>query len=167
MKTPVLFSLIFLFSLSALQAQSQNEFFEKQLKYSHDTENWYPSLSVAVDGLTAEQANWKDDSENHSIGQLLSHLTFWNGRLLESMQGGTPPNFNGNNDETFDAFDEVGLELQIQDLDSIMTAMEKKTAEMTPKEIEGWGETLANIASHNAYHIGQIVFIRKQNGWWR
>ena len=41
-----------------------------QLRYSHNKANWYAPMSAAVSGLTAKQANWKDSTANHSIGQL-------------------------------------------------------------------------------------------------
>jgi hypothetical protein len=30
-----------------------------------------------------------------------------------------------------------------------------------------WSSSIANMCSHNAYHTGQIVYIRKKNGWWQ
>ena len=32
--------------------------------------------------------------------------------------------------------------------------------------IKEWSSSVANISTHNAYHTGQIVYIRKRNGWW-
>jgi hypothetical protein len=32
--------------------------------------------------------------------------------------------------------------------------------------LEQWAPIIARIGTHNAYHIGQIVFIRKTQGWW-
>ena len=41
-----------------------------QLKSTHTEKDWFVTVNVAVDGLTAEQANWTDGHGNHSIGQL-------------------------------------------------------------------------------------------------
>jgi hypothetical protein len=29
-----------------------------------------------------------------------------------------------------------------------------------------WYSTIAHIGTHNAYHTGQILYIRKMKGWW-
>ena len=150
-----------------LKAQEIQPLLEQNIKYSHNEENWYPSITVAVSGLTADQANWKDDSENHSIAQLVSHLVYWNGRMLKSMKGEEVPPFDGNNDATFTAFTQEEFEEMTKELDEILTGIEEVTREFNEEQMKGWAPSLANIASHNAYHTGQMVFIRKQNGWWR
>jgi hypothetical protein len=48
----------------------------EQLKNSYTKKDWYVPLAAAVEGLTAGQANWSDSTDNHSIGQIVSHLTF-------------------------------------------------------------------------------------------
>ena len=52
----------------------------EQLKTTHNVKEWFVPANVAVEGLTAEQANWKDKAGNHSVGQLTYHLVFWNSR---------------------------------------------------------------------------------------
>src|SRR4028119_2129220 len=77
----------------------------EQLRYTHTKKDWYVPLADAVAGLTAEQANWSDSTDNHSIGQTVSHLAFWNERVLIAFQGHKPPAYNDNNQETFTRFD--------------------------------------------------------------
>lgn len=137
-----------------------------QLKYSHNKANWYAPMNTAVAGLTAEQANWKDSTANHSIGQLVSHLIFWNERNLIAFEGGKAPDFSGNNEETFTRFDPANWEKAVARLDSVESKLEDVFAKATDEQAEKWAETAANIASHNAYHTGQIIYIRKHKGWW-
>lgn len=172
MKTskPNLYLLISIFILgisSHLRGQEMNSFLTKQLEYSHSNENWFPPIAIAVEGLDASQASWKDESGNHSISQLVSHLVFWNERILMSMQEKQVPSFTEDNAVTFNKFtDQEWSELTIK-LDEILSQIEEETQKLAQEKLEGWSETIANIASHNAYHTGQIVFIRKQKGWWR
>lgn len=42
----------------------------------HDEENWFVPMTRALDGLTAEQAAWRDESTNNSIWQNVNHLSF-------------------------------------------------------------------------------------------
>ncbi len=114
----------------------------EQLKTTHDNKDWFVPGNIAVEGLTPEQASWTDGKGNHSIGQLANHLVFWNSQVLAKFKGETPPKFNGDNDETFNSFD-------------------------TKK----WNETvkllaIAHVGMHNAYHIGQIIYIRRLQGSW-
>ena len=51
-----------------------------QLKSTHVNSEWFVTSRVALDGVSAEQAKWKDAKGNHSIGQLAYHLLFWNSR---------------------------------------------------------------------------------------
>jgi hypothetical protein len=137
-----------------------------QLKNSHNNKNWYAPMNAAVEGLTAEQANWKDSTANHSIGQLVSHLIFWNERNLIFFQGEKAPDFSGNNEETFTRFDPADWAKAVSRLDSIESKLEEFFSNATDEQLQKWAPTAANIASHNAYHTGQIIYIRKHKGWW-
>ena len=138
----------------------------QQLKNTHAHEDWFAPVSKSVAGLTADQANWKDSTENHSIGQLVAHLTFWNKRNLMTFAGKENPDFDGNNDNTFRLLTSEEWTSSVASLDSIQTALEKIVETASDSQLNEWSGTLANIASHNAYHTGQIVYIRKQHGWW-
>ncbi len=144
-----------------------NSFLDKQLKYAHSNENWFAPVNVATKGLSADQANWHDGTENHSIAQIVFHLVFWNDRLLQDIQGIQVPNFTDDNKVTFSEISEEDWAGMIMKLDQILTDIEDETRKLEDKQLKEWSETLANIAAHNAYHTGQIVYIRKQKGWWR
>ncbi|EAZ80966.1 DinB family protein [Algoriphagus machipongonensis] len=167
MKTLFSFAIIFLAGVIPTFSQTTNDFLVKQLEYSHSSENWFAPINVATEGINATQANWHDESENHSIAQLVSHLVFWNDRLLQAIKGNPAPQFEGDNEETFSEISEDEWTNMVEKLDQIMNEIEVETKKLEGKQLEGWSETLANIAAHNAYHTGQIVYIRKQNNWWR
>src|SRR5690349_3169896 len=77
----------------------------EQLKTTHNEKDWFVPANVAVEGLTAEQASWRDKSGNHSVGQLANHLVFWNTEQLAKFKGEPAPKFSGDNNETFNNFD--------------------------------------------------------------
>ena len=62
----------------------------KQLKETHNEEAWFVPVKVAIEGLTSEQAAWKDATDNHSIAQLENHLIFWNKQQLAKFKGENP-----------------------------------------------------------------------------
>src|SRR5258706_15954913 len=82
----------------------------RQLKTTHTQKDWFVPANIAVEGLTAKQAMWTDGSGNHSVGQLANHLAFWNERSLKSFKNEPKDKFSGNNDETFNSFDEKSWE---------------------------------------------------------
>lgn len=94
------------------------------------------------------------------------HLIFWNERNPIVFQGGKAPDFTGNNGETFTRFNPANWEKPVARLDSVESSLEDVFAKATDEQAEKWAETAANIASHNAYHTGQIIYIRKHKGWW-
>ena len=47
------------------------------LKITHNKAEWFAPLNIAIDGLTADQANWKEKGVDHSIAELTTHLIFW------------------------------------------------------------------------------------------
>jgi hypothetical protein len=86
--------------------------------------DWFVPIDVAVEGLTAEQASWKDGSGNHSVGQLTNHLLFWNRRELAKFMGEPEEKFRGNNDETFNNFDTKKRNDTVKQLDQVMVELE-------------------------------------------
>src|SRR4029077_8510827 len=46
----------------------------EQLRSTHNKKEWFVDAMTAVNGLTPEQASWRDGKGNHSAGQLTYHL---------------------------------------------------------------------------------------------
>jgi len=166
MKT--LLAILLSLSLSAAFGQDQGlkELLTEQLKNSHNEKNWFVPPNVAVQGITAEQAMWTDGSGNHSVGQLAYHLAFWNERTLKGFKGEKNVSFDGDNTETFDKFDSKQWEDVKKRLDNVMTELEKIVQNASDKQLKEWSSTLMNISAHNAYHTGQMIFVRKLQGSW-
>jgi uncharacterized damage-inducible protein DinB len=138
----------------------------EQLRTTHDQKDWFVPIDVAVEGLTAEQATWKDTSGNHSVGQLTNHLLFWNARELAKFKGEAEKKFSGNNDETFNDFDTKKWNDTVKQLDQVMTELEKLVENVDEQKLQAWAPEIARIGTHNAYHVGQIVFVRRLQGSW-
>jgi uncharacterized damage-inducible protein DinB len=138
----------------------------EQLHTTHDVKDWFVPVNIALDGITPEQAKWKDGSGNHSIGQLAGHLVFWNLQQLMKFKKLPAPSFDGNNDETFNNFDSTNWQATAKRLDSVLTAIEKEVENADDAKLQSWYNNLAHIGTHNAYHTGQIIYIRKLQGSW-
>jgi len=165
--------LMFSFHLPA-HAQAQNQqrpatlrsLLLQELHTTHNQADWFVPISVAVDGLTAEQASWQPPNGGHSAGQLTYHLLFWNRRNLAKFKGDPQGQYSGNNDETFDKFDNKQWADIVNQLDQVMGALEKLVDTADEQQLAKWAPTIGNICTHNAYHVGQIVYVRKLQGSW-
>lgn len=167
MKTFFTVTLCFLFFLGHAQESSNKTLLLDHLKESHSNNNWFVAVNSSLKNLTAEQAVWTDGKGNHSAGQLAHHLLFWNERILKGFKGEKVDEFKGNNTETFDQFDAKQWADVVARLDKVLTELETLVQNATEKQLTEWAPTLVNVSAHNAYHTGQIVVVRKQQGSWK
>ena len=145
-----------------------------QLHSSHDKAEWFVPVNTAIAGLTPEQAKWIptnaagkiDTNANHSVGMLTYHLWFWNAQALAKLKKESVPKAPDNNDETFNDFNAASWTKTVKDLDQVMTSLEDLVAHASDADLAKWAPTFANISTHNAYHTGQILYVRKLQGSW-
>ena len=146
----------------------------EQLRSSHNKAEWFTPVNTAVAGMSPEQASWIPRNaagkvapeNNHSVGMLTAHLVFWNERSLQQLRGEKPGQFSGNNDETFNKFDAKSWADIVSRLDKVMTGFEEWTEHATDADLAKAATTLAHVGTHNAYHTGQILYVRKLQGSW-
>jgi len=122
--------------------------------------------SVAVAGLTVDQAKWSPGKGQHAVGQLAYHRWFWDERALEGFNGAKPPAFTGNNDETFDNFNAAQWDDMVKKLNQVMSDWEKAVEAADDQKLAENASLIEHVAAHNAYHIGQILYVRKLEGAW-
>lgn len=137
-----------------------------ELHSTHDKSEWFVCGDVAVAGVTPEQASWTDGKGNHSVGQLTNHLVFWNEQQLAKLTGQKPAKYSGNNDETFNDFDAKSWGETVKRFDAVMTNLEKLVENADEAKLQTMASGIAHVATHNAYHIGEIVMVRKEQGSW-
>jgi uncharacterized damage-inducible protein DinB len=138
----------------------------EQLRTTHDQEDWFVPASVAVAGLTAEQAKWSPGNGQHSVGQLAYHLWFWDERALEQFNGVKPAAFSGNNDETFNDFNAAQWDDLVKKLNQVLSDWERAVEAADDQKLAEKASLVAHVGAHNAYHIGQILYVRKLEGVW-
>ncbi len=138
----------------------------EQLKTTHNAKDWFVDGNTAISGLTPEQASWSDGKGNHSVGQLTYHMVFWNQQVLDKLRGQTPAKFEGNNDVTFTIFDAKKWSDLQQQFDQVMKDLEKWVETADDAKVEKAASTIAHVGAHNAYHIGEIVYVRREQGSW-
>ena len=137
-----------------------------QLKTTHNKEEWFAPLNIAIEGITPEQANWKEKGKDHSIAELTNHIIFWNQENLAKFLDQPVPNFSGDNNSTFTSVDKITWPITVRRADSVMINWENAIAAADEAKLQKWYDIIAHISTHNAYHTGQIVYIRKLQGSW-
>jgi uncharacterized damage-inducible protein DinB len=163
--------LVFALVVLPLSAQQPKSFTLRdhllaELKSTHNVKEWFVPANEAVAGLSAKDAAWTDGSGNHSVGMLANHLVFWDTRALQQLKGEPRPKFSGNNDETFNAFSEAQWAETQKNLDAVLSDIERYVESVDEKTLEKNAATLSHIATHNAYHVGQMLYVRKLHGVW-
>jgi hypothetical protein len=174
MKKIVLAMMLISFTGMATIAHAQNQakpatlrsLLLHELKSTHNEADWFVPVNTAVDGLTAEQANWQPPQGGHSAGQLAYHILFWNRRNLSGLRGEPQEKFSGNNDETFDKFDAKQWSDIVKQLDQVEKDLENFVETADDAKLATIATTIGNISTHNAYHTGQIIYVRKLQGSW-
>ena len=138
----------------------------EQLRTAHDQEDWFVPASQAVAGLTGAQAAWSPGKGQHSVGQLAYRLWFWDSRALMQFNGVKPPAFDRNNDETFNNFDPAHWDDLVKNLNQVLADWEKAVESADDKKLTENASLIAHIGAHNAYHVEQILYVRKLQGVW-
>ncbi|MCB0720924.1 MAG: DinB family protein [Ignavibacteriae bacterium] len=149
----------------------------QQMHACFDEETWFVTLKNALDGLTPENAAWKSGG-NHSIHEIVNHLIFWNQRYLNRFIN-VPVEEIKDNEYTF-TNDATGSHVDswkatVEKVYDVFSEWCTQLDEALDTKLEGipikgypdtWFTVIANINIHNAYHIGQIVTLRKEQGSW-
>ncbi len=138
----------------------------EQLKTTRYVQDWFVPIDSAIAGLTAEQANWTDGKGNHSIAQLTTHLIFWDERTLMQFKGEKPAAYDGKNDETFEPVTDKTWPAMVKKIDAVLADLEKEVQAADDVKLTKWYSVIAHVGTHNAYHLGQIMYARKLQGAW-
>jgi uncharacterized damage-inducible protein DinB len=150
----------------------------EQFTACYDENGWFVALKNALENLTAERAKWKPENSYNSIWETLAHLNFYNERYLRRFKGEQLAPSDIGNDETFSSADaaiEEAWQVEIEHFVAVMgewrkmleAADEAKLAQPVSAENQSsWSSVISHINTHNAYHGGQIVLLRKLQGSW-
>ncbi|OKP86018.1 DltD domain-containing protein [Paenibacillus helianthi] len=151
------------------------EVLSNQLLANANDPSWYVTFTESVQGLSEDEALWKADEDSNSIAELVQHLLYWNQtwqtRYLEASVHAVPS--VESNNLTFQLPQSTSFEqLQARLLEVLLNWRRLLTEAQLAEDVlefpgSQWWEIVGNVTTHNAYHIGQIVFIRKLQKSWK
>lgn len=138
---------------------------------------WQPSLTEALQDLTAAQASWKPSPERHSIWQIVRHLILWKSGVLQAWDGKPP---DAARLEELDWHDASGsdaewqrdrqtlLEISKEYLTRVQALTDAALARPVVWYANGATQPLAvrlvHTTTHDVYHAGQIRYLRALQG---
>jgi uncharacterized damage-inducible protein DinB len=142
---------------------------------AYDKEGWYTPLKDALRELSPEEATWKSPGRSsHSIWELINHLLFYKERFLTYLKGNEFNSPIQSNDETFLILNTAPAywEAVVHQLKAVHHEIRNKISILTDEELKralpesAVDIQLMDLIVHDAYHTGQIIFIRKLYGSW-
>ena len=146
----------------------------EQFDACYDQSAWFVSALDAVKEISAEEAIWKPDADVHSVFEIITHINYWNERWLRRFKGEEVGSSDMEIAETFEA-GEKAWEAAFEKFKAIMSewkallenADDAKFSELVSAKIpDEWASPIAHMNIHNAYHLGQIILVRKLHGSW-
>lgn len=148
------------------------------LEYTFEKEAWHPPLAIAVKELTAEQAAWKPSPERHSIWQIVRHILHWKRGVLQALDG-DPPDYEtlekpdwqeATGDQAAweadvralqESYTDFHMRLDALDDEGVQKALRAYQQSPQPTVV---AKRLLWVFTHDAYHAGQIQYLRALQG---
>ncbi|MCM3127559.1 DinB family protein [Paenibacillus provencensis] len=146
-----------------------------QLNACYNDKSWFIPLHEILIDLNGAQAAWETESKS-SIWSIVNHLIFWNEKWLERYNAGHfELESSLNNDDTFyvdpHSIDDLEWKKTLQRLENVFYRWNRALEESTDSKLISvipsyynapWWGVVSNLSIHNAYHIGQIMLLKKQ-----
>lgn len=139
--------------------------------------SWYLSFAETVQNLSEEEAFWRPTEDSHSIAEIVQHLIYWNETWQIRYQKSdfkAVLSIEDNNKSFIIPAHKMFNELREELLEVLLQWQDLLTEKQLESDVNGfpvpakWYDLLGNAITHNAYHIGQIVYIRKlRKSWYR
>jgi len=146
-----------------------------QISACYNDKSWFIPLEDILKDVTMEEALTEDDNKQ-TIWSIVNHLIYWNEKWLERYKAGEfVLNHGINNDETFalneDQLNDAGWKETLNRLENVFISWrvvleetdESKLTKQLPEYFNApWWGVVSNLSIHSAYHIGQIMLLKKQ-----
>jgi len=127
-----------------------------------DQNTWFAAWSKALGDLSPSQAAWQPATHRHCIWQIVNHVCIWREYTFHKVDGRPGPSRADLERENFAMpllVDEAGWRRDVERLrathDEIARLIAAPGASM---------ERLPYHLTHDAYHLGQIMYLRSLQG---
>jgi len=144
----------------------------KNISAIYDGTPWYgDNITTYLTGVSAEKAVLKPDRLNHSIAEIVSHMTAWRYFVIEKMKGNaeyevwdTELNWQKITSLTEIEWQSIKGEL-LKSQTQLLLQIDQMQESLLSSQVDGrkynFRLMLQGIGQHDIYHAGQISIIRK------
>ncbi len=133
-------------------------------------ETWHASLAAALRGVDAEQARWRLAPGRPTVWALVRHVTHWKKAVMAALDEGEL-DWRSWDDGDWGPLpdDDAAWDGDREELARIGRLLEQRLAAaddaLLDRELPGFGgsiaDSLARLATHDAYHAGQIRLLER------
>ena len=136
----------------------------------YEGNNWTDvNIADTIKDINWQQAQQQTPGSSNTIASLLHHLHYWNGILMQRINGINPsiPGANGydvgelKNENDWNTLKEKTHQSFIQIADAVKNFPEEKLSETYAAGKSSYYKNLQGIVEHAHYHLGQIVILKK------
>ncbi|HEU4743190.1 MAG TPA: DinB family protein [Meiothermus sp.] len=147
---------------------------EQALKDAVYGKNAFAEYAKALCGLDAPTASQRPAGSPHSIWQLVWHLNYWQEATLMALQGEKPQHrAEADYPAHPEAPSQEALDIEVRQFLSDLETLSTLAADpgVAQQEVPAWKgfsklAAILLITNHNAYHLGQVVLLRRMLGTW-
>jgi hypothetical protein len=137
----------------------------------------HASFDTAVTGFPAKLRGVRPEGSPHSAWEVLEHLRIAQWDMLEFSRDPShkspewPAGYWPQTAEPPDATWEASIKAFHRDLAAMRALVGDPKSDLFTPFVHGDGQTLLRealqLADHNAYHVGELMFLRRQLGAWK
>ncbi len=139
---------------------------------------WFTPVSVALEGLSAEQAARVPAQGFNSVWMVVNHMTYWQDYLVHRLRGEREYSWKPSSKGSWQSIKQPYLEHEWgADRESLFAtnkALAAVVGALSDEELnqpydEGRSErhkVIQGIIAHNSYHTNEIISIRHMLGLW-
>ena len=144
------------------------------LEQAYERRSWHgPNLSTALKGVSVAQAAFRPSAERHNIWELALHAAYWKYRISRQISERSPRSFELVGSNFFERPAGHGEDTWRSDRRLLRTWHQRLVAAVTdidPAQLERpvgkdarftLADRVAGVASHDLYHAGQIMLLRR------
>ncbi|GGJ64375.1 DinB family protein [Deinococcus aquiradiocola] len=130
----------------------------------------FVGVEASLSDLTPDQAARRPDGLPHSVADLLAHVNWWLGWMLEVIEAGEAAPYPAHASITWPETTAADWERLKGDFYMLLGRVDTHTSrpdlQNPVNHDETLGELLADFALHTAHHFGQIITVRQLIGAW-
>lgn len=123
---------------------------------------WAAPWPKLVDDLLPSQAAWTPAAARHSIWQIVEHVIFWREVALQRSAGGGGPSDGHVARRNFPHPTEPSATEWESTRRRFAESQQRVAAALADPARDA--ETLRNLLPHDAYHLGQVAYVRALQG---